>query len=47
MFWRQKNDTPQTPQEPLNPLYLFRFEHARTHISGLSIEPVLVNEEMS
>lgn len=50
MFLRKNNSSPQNPQkgqEPVNPLYLFRFEHALTHIAGLSIEPVLVNEEMS
>lgn len=47
MFWHKENNTPQTPQEPLNPLYLFTFERGYTRISGISIEPVLVNEEMS
>ena len=55
MFWRKKNNShqtsqaelPQTAQEPANPLYLFTFTHVQTHISGISIEPVLVNKEMS
>lgn len=55
MFWCKKNNSHQTPQvelpqtvqEPANPLYLFTFTHIQTHISGISIEPVLVNEEIS
>lgn len=42
-----KNSSHQTVQEPVNPLYLFSFEHGLTRLAGLSIEPVLVNEEMS
>ena len=47
MFWYKENNTPQTPQEPLNPLYLFTFEHGFTLMSGISVEPVLANDEMS
>lgn len=46
MFLSNKSSH-QTVQEPVNPLYLFSFEHGLTHLAGLSIEPVLVNEEMS
>lgn len=47
MFRKKKNNTPQTVQKPVNPLYLFEFEYARTFLSGISIEPVLENKEMS
>ena len=47
MFWHKENNTSQTPQKSLTPLYLFTFEYGFTRISGISIEPVLVNKEMS
>lgn len=48
MFWKKKNNTPQTVQDPpINPLYLFTFEYGYDRLSGISIEPVLENKEMS
>ena len=47
MFWEKKSNTSKTVQEPVNPLYLFELKRGYTNLSGISIEPVLQNEEIS